>query len=194
MSKIYLHSDRIEHKIYYIDRETKQFYISNYMSSYALGQGKDWTNYFLGFLIVFGFVITALHDRVDHFYIPLSSTASNAILLVVLVIMSIIFYLRTKKKFLNMPERSTQPVSLKNEMEQYLFKKLIGTSILFIGLLVVALCGAMIAGIFFMNTSGSRMYVLAGLLLFIFAGLAPRTRTVLVDMKFIAEQLKRYKD
>jgi len=190
MSKIYLYLNVEERKQYYIDREVDQFYVARL----APLRGKDWSWYFVGFMIVAGSSIATMHTRIDNFYIPRATVVSNSLLLAILLVAAGMFCFWAKKRARSwFDTKNYQPILLEDERKKYLLEKAKGNAVFTLGFTMIAFCCTIICIVFFMRTSESRLYVLTSIPLFLFAGVVHRAKVQLIERKYIVQHLAQYK-
>ncbi|MCL2367369.1 MAG: hypothetical protein FWC72_00080 [Oscillospiraceae bacterium] len=188
MDKIHLMEVNYENRVYYVDPKTGEFYTTYVKANTrALFVG-------VGIAIALGFVMTAFFEEIDSFYIPRSSTTSNALLLAAVVVAATIFHFwikkRSKKKLAAL-KQTLQPVSLKDTRKREILEKTESLGIFCLIIMAVLLPTACILGYFFMRTSESRLFVLAGSFLIIFAGSVHWIKYMLAKISIARELLKQ---
>jgi len=183
MDKIQLIEVSTENRMYYVDPKTGQFYTTYVKLSARV----------IAFVLSFAFTfsITVFYVEIDNFYIPRSSTISNALLLAAWAAAAMIFHFWIKKRDRKkLAAQEPQPVSLEGKRKKQLLRRTKFNSIFVLVLIVVLLPAACISGYFFMRTSESRLFFITGLALLAFAALLHWTKYIFRRICIVHRLLK----
>ena len=190
--KIRVASDVKEHSVYAIGQETGQFYVA----SLEKGKKVNAVPYAVGLVLI----VMALRSRINAFYIPRATVASNTLLLSALIVVAIAFYFWVKRyirrKGKKIDENEYQAVSLTDEKKKYLLKKSLtgeGSARVTVIVLILLTVGSIV---WFLMTSDVLIYMFTGLFFLICAFVFHIFMLIPEDDKariaFIKEHLAQY--
>ena len=174
---------------YFYEQSTDKFYGVNnkHFAKSTFRAGNIW--------FVIGILALLLANRADIYYIPHSSTVSNALLLAVSVLAATINYFRSKwairKRYKTL---DYQFVLLENKEKAQIFKDAINGFKSSFVMVVVFVFVAILTSIIFLRTSQLIYYFLVNAALIGFISMMCQIKVVAGNMKIIRREYEKYKD
>ena len=186
MDKIQLVEIYEEQRVYYIDRETGEFYITHVKHKYSLPL-------LVGIVMILSLILRPFIREIDYFYIPRSNPLSNGLLLAILFVAIVVFHVKIKKRLRKkLAALKPQPISLDVKKEIELLRKTKFGCKLVLVFIAMTFPAACILAFFFWQTSEAIFFVSTGTALVIFAAVAPLTKYVIIRLKVANKWLKAY--